>query len=233
MLTIRNLETGYDKKQVLFGLSMKVDQGEFVTIIGPNGAGKSTILKTICGLVRAWKGELWFNGIRINGETPSQNVSRGIVFSPQGSRVFRGLTVMENLEIGAFQLPRKAAKERIHLVLDFFPVLKERTKQDAANLSGGEQQMLALARTLIPKPRLLMLDEPSLGLSPSFVNAIFDKLVHLKHDFGTTILAVEQKVREILNVCDKVYAVKFGKIAFEGSPNELLENKAKLKELFL
>lgn len=162
MLGIRKLETGYGKKQVLFGLSIEVSEGEIVALIGPNGAGKSTVLKAICGLIPAWKGEIQFNGDMIAGSTPARNVARGITFAPQGSRVFADLTVMENLEIGGFQLPRKEAKSRIAEILDFFPVLKERTRQDAGKLSGGEQQMLAVARALVPKPKLLMLDEPEL-----------------------------------------------------------------------
>jgi branched-chain amino acid transport system ATP-binding protein len=233
MLEIKGLETGYGKKQVLFGMSMQVREREIVALIGPNGAGKSTVLKTVCGLIPAWRGEIRFNGILNNGATPAQIVARGITFAPQGSRVFHDLTVMENLEIGGFQLPRKEAKERIAQVLDIFPLLKERIREDAGRLSGGEQQMLALARALVPKPKLLMLDEPSLGLSPNLVNTVFKKILDLNKQLGVSILIVEQKVRDVLDICNRVYSIKLGKVAYDGLPAELKEDKAKLKRLFL
>ena len=233
MLKIKELETGYGKKQVLFGLSLEVREGEIVALIGPNGAGKSTVLKAVCGLIPAWKGEICFNGSVTNGSTPERNVARGITFAPQGNRVFADLTVMENLEIGGFQLPRNELKNRIAQVYQMFPVLKERARQDAGKLSGGEQQMLALARALVAKPKLLMLDEPSLGLSPNLVGDVFEKIVEINRETGVSILVVEQKVREVLAISERVYSIKLGKIAFEGLPDELKEDKAKLKKLFL
>jgi len=233
MLAIRELETGYGKKQVLFGLSMEVREGEIVALIGPNGAGKSTVLKTVCGLIPTWKGEIWFNGSPVNGTTPARNVARGITFAPQGSRVFHDLTVKENLEVGGSQLPRKVVRERIEHILQFFPTLKERIRQDASRLSGGEQQMLALARALVPKPKLLMLDEPSLGLSPNLVRTVFEKIVEINCENKLSILIVEQKVREVLEICNRVYSMKLGKVAFEGRPEELRDDKTKLKNLFL
>lgn len=233
MLAIRELETGYGKKQVLFGLSMEVREGEIVALIGPNGAGKSTVLKTVCGLIPAWKGEIWFNGSPVNGTTPARNVARGITFAPQGSRVFHDLTVKENLEVGGFQLPRKVVRERIEHILQFFPALKERTRQDAGRLSGGEQQMLALARALVQNPKLLMLDEPSLGLSPNLVRTVFEKIVEINRENKLSIFIVEQKVREVLEICNRVYSMKLGKVAFEGRPEELRDDKTKLKNLFL
>jgi len=233
MLEIRELETGYGKKQVLFGLSLEVRGGDIVALIGPNGAGKSTVLKAVCGLIPAWKGEIRFNAHMTNGSTPAQNVARGITFAPQGSRVFADLTVMENLEIGGFQLPRNELKNRIAQMFKMFPLLKERVRQDAGTLSGGEQQMLALARALVPNPKLLMLDEPSLGLSPNLVATVFSKISEINTETGVTILIVEQKVREVLDICKRVYSIKLGKVAFEGSPEELKEDKAKLKQLFL
>ena len=233
MLAIRELETGYGKKQVLFGLSMEVREGEIVALIGPNGAGKSTVLKTVCGLIPAWKGEIWFNGSPVNGTTPARNVARGITFAPQGSRVFHDLTVKENLEVGGSQLPRKVVRERIEHILQFFPALKERTRQDAGRLSGGEQQMLALARALVQKPKLLMLDEPSLGLSPNLVRTVFEKIVEINRENKLSIFIVEQKVREVLEICNRVYSMKLGKVAFEGQPEELRDDKTKLKNLFL
>lgn len=233
MLGIRELETGYSKKQVIFGLTLEVRKGDIVALIGPNGAGKSTVLKAVCGLIPVWNGEIRFNDTVINGSTPARNVTRGITFAPQGSRVFADLTVMENLEIGGFQLPRNELKSRITQMFRMFPILKERARQDAGKLSGGEQQMLALARALIPSPKLLMLDEPSLGLSPNLVSAVFRKISEINANTGVTVLIVEQKVREVLDICTRVYSIKLGKVAFEGTPDDLKNNKEKLKQLFL
>jgi branched-chain amino acid transport system ATP-binding protein len=163
MLEVVNLRAGYGKKQVLSGLSLRVSDGEIVALIGPNGAGKSTVLKAIYGLIPAWSGGIRYDGVRLNGSTPAKNVMRGISFAPQGKRVFGGLTVMENLAIAALQLARRDLKARLEEVCGLFPALKTRAGEVAGRLSSGEQQMLALARALIPRPRLLMLDEPSLG----------------------------------------------------------------------
>ena len=233
MLKISELETGYGKKQVLFGTSLDVRKGEIVALIGPNGAGKSTVLKAVCGLIPPWNGKILFEGHLTNGESPALNVSRGITFAPQGCRVFAGLTVQENLEIGGFQLPRRKAMARIAEVLAFFPPLKKRLKQDAGRLSSGEQQMLALGRALVPEPKLLMLDEPSLGLSPNLVADIFEKIVKMNRDSGVSILIVEQKVREALAICNRVYSLKLGRVAFDGGPGELAHDKERLKQLFL
>lgn len=233
LLEVKELETGYGWKQVLFGLSLEVREGEIVALIGPNGAGKSTVLKAICGLIPTWTGEIHYRGEPVNGATPARNVARGITYAPQGSRVFHDLTVMENLEIGAIQLARKTAREHIERLLESFPILKERTRQDAGRLSGGEQQILALARALVTRPRLLMLDEPSLGLSPNLAGNMFETLVQIKRDEGVSILVVEQKVRDILEVCSRVYSMKLGKVVFVGYASDLKENKYKLRELFL
>jgi len=233
MLAIKELETGYGKKQVLFGLSIEIHKGEIVALIGPNGSGKSTALKTVCGLLHVWRGSIVFEDIVINNSSPERNVTRGITFSPQGNRVLDELTVMENLEIGGFQLPRKELKKRIEEIFTLFPVLKEYSRQDAGNLSGGEQQMLSVARALIPKPKLLMLDEPSLGLAPGLIKLVFAKIIEINQQTGVTILIVEQKVREVLEICHRVYSIKLGRVAFEGKPDELKENREKLKQLFL
>jgi branched-chain amino acid transport system ATP-binding protein len=233
MLKVKNLKTGYGKKQVIFGLSLEVKQGDIVALIGPNGSGKSTVLKSICGLLPVWSGQILFQGNLINGSTPAQNVVRGMTYAPQGNRVFSELTVLENIEIGGFCLSPKDQRKRIDQVFQMFPILRERSRQEAGKLSGGEQQMLSLARALMPRPKLLMLDEPSLGLFPNFVGLVFNKITEINQETGITLLIVEQKVREILEICDRVYSMKLGKIAFSGSPNELKEDKAKLKELFL
>lgn len=233
MLEIKTVEAGYSKKQVLFGLSLRVEEKEIVALIGPNGSGKSTALKTVCGLISPWKGQVRFLGSLISGSTPGENMDRGITFAPQDSHVFHDLTVMENLEVGGIRLPRNEARRRIAQVLNLFPTLKNRLAQDAGTLSGGEQQMLALARALIPKPKLLMLDEPSLGLSPNLVATVFDKITEISRETAVSILIVEQKVREVLDICNRVYSLKLGKVVFEGDPDELKGNKAKLRELFL
>jgi branched-chain amino acid transport system ATP-binding protein len=233
MLSIRALETGYGKKQVLFGVSLEVGRGEIVAVIGPNGAGKSTVLKTVAGLLHPWKGDIVFNGSPTNGSSPARNVARGITFSPQGNRVFDELTIKENLEIGGFRLPRRELRTRIEEAFEFFPVLRERARTRAGRLSGGEQQMVALARALVPKPKLLMLDEPSLGLAPNLVAAAFEKIAEINREAGVTILIVEQKVRQVLELCNRIYSFRLGRVAFEGHPDELKGDREKLKELFL
>jgi len=232
MLSVSDLETGYGKKQVLFGVSLEVREGEIVALIGPNGAGKSTALKVVCGLLPAWRGQIRFDGATVNGSTPARNVARGITFAPQGNRVFDELTVMENLEVGGFQLPRKELKGRIEQVMEMFPILRERARQDAGKLSGGEQQMLAVARALVPEPKLLMLDEPSLGFAPNIVGEVFEKIVEINQEAGVTILIVEQKVREVLRIAHRAYGLRLGRIALEGPPASFLEAD-RLKQLFL
>jgi branched-chain amino acid transport system ATP-binding protein len=233
LLQVKDLEAGYGKKQVLFGVSLEVRPGEIVSLIGPNGAGKSTVLKVVCGLIPAWKGEITLDGAKINGSTPAQNVARGITFAPQGNRVFDELTVRENLEIGGFQLEKKELRARMETVLSIFPALRDTMKRDAGKLSGGEQQMLALARALMPRPKLLMLDEPSLGLAPGLVKDVFTKIAEISRDTGVAILIVEQKVREVLEISNRVYSIKLGKNEFSGLPEELKGDKEKLRQLFL
>jgi len=231
MLELKKIETGYGKKQVLFGLSMKVQEGKIVAIIGPNGAGKSTILKAVCGLIPTWKGEICFDNIRVNGSSPAKSVKRGITFCPQGNRVFDELSVVENLQVGGIHLRPKELQDGIDRVLQLFPVLKDRLRQSAGSLSGGEQQMLALGRSLVTKPKLLMLDEPSLGLSPSLVSTVFERISLINQDMGIAILIVEQKVRQVLEFCHSVYGIKLGKVVFEGTPKNLADSK--LEKIFL
>ena len=233
MLEIKSLNTGYEKKQVLFDLSLKVEDGEIVSIIGPNGAGKSTILKVVCGLIKAWDGEILFDNKNLNHNQPSKNISLGITFAPQGNRVFDELSVKENLEIGGYLLPKEKLISRIEVILKIFPILNERYKQIAGSLSGGEKQMLALGRALIPEPKLLLLDEPSLGLAPNLLNDVFQKIVEINKTMNVSILIVEQKVKEVLAISHRVYSIKLGRVAFEGKSKELVGNKEKLKELFL
>lgn len=233
LLEIVNLETGYCNRSVVLGVSLKVRNGEAVLLIGPNGAGKSTLLKSVCGIVGIWKGEIRFNGKIINGSTPARNVSRGITMSPQGGHVFPDLTVADNLLVGGYQLSRSNLASRIEETLNIFPVLKDCIARDAGTLSGGEQQQLGLARALMPKPELLLVDEPSRGLAPNVVAAFFKTIRRMREQTGITIMIVEQRIKESLEICDRVYAMKTGEVVFEGAPTELIADKAKLKELFL
>lgn len=232
MLKINELHTGYGKKPVLFSLTLEANRGEIVAIIGPNGAGKSTILKAVCGLIPVWEGNIHLDEICINGSTPAKNVKRGITFCPQGNRVFNELSVIENLQIGGIHLKKKELVDRIDNILQLFPMLKTRLKQNAGTLSGGEQQMLALGRALIPRPKLLLLDEPSLGLSPALISDAFERIQQVNKELGTAVLIVEQKVRKVLKICHRVYGVKLGKIAFDGQPEALMEHK-ELRNVFL
>ncbi len=232
MLKINKLHTGYGKKSVLFGTSLEVNKGEIVAIIGPNGAGKSTILKAMCGLISVWEGNIYFEETCINNSTPAKNVKRGITFCPQGNRVFNELSVSENLQIGGIHLSKKELAVRIDEVLQLFPMLKDRLKQNAGTLSGGEKQMLALGRALIPEPRLLLLDEPSLGLSPNLISTAFERIKQVNEDKSVAILIVEQKVHKVLEICHRVYGIKLGKVVFEGLPEELMEHK-ELRKVFL
>ncbi|MBN1568510.1 MAG: ABC transporter ATP-binding protein [Acidobacteria bacterium] len=233
MLEIRQLNSGYGKKQVLYGISLMVQSGELAALIGPNGAGKSTVLRVIHGLLPAWCGEVSFEGTGLDQISPAMRVAKGITFAPQGNPVFAELSVWENLEMGGIQLSKSQTQDRIEEVLQFFPTLRDYQRKMAGLLSGGEQQMLALGRALMPKPKLLMLDEPSLGLSPSIVSQVFEKITEVNQTTGTSILIVEQKVRQVLQIVDRVYSLKLGRVFYEGKPVDLAENKDLMKRLFL
>lgn len=233
MLEINNLVTGYGKKQVLFDISLRVEKGEIVGIIGPNGAGKSTILKAVSGIIPIWKGEIIFSGSSIKRQSIAGNIKSGLSLAPQGNRVFNKLSVKDNLELGGYLLEKEKLKERINKIYDIFPTLKDRSGQIASRLSGGEQQMLALARALIPQPKLILLDEPSLGLAPNLLDNVFDKLSEINNELNISMLIVEQKVIKILNISDRVYSLKLGKISFAGDPNDLINDKQLIKKLFL
>jgi branched-chain amino acid transport system ATP-binding protein len=233
MLQINKLNTGYGKKQIIYDLDMIVNGGEIVSIIGPNGAGKSTILKAVSGIIEVWSGNILFDNRTINNNSTHQNIDLGLAYSPQGNRVFDEMTVRENLEIGGFHFAKTKLLERMEVVLNLFPVLKQRLKQEAGTLSGGEQQMLALGRALMPEPKLLLLDEPSLGLAPNLLNDVFANLKEINKKLNLTMLIVEQKVKEVLKISDRVYSIKLGKSAFDGQAQELINNREKLKELFL
>jgi len=233
MLAITQLDSGYGKKQVLYGISLTVQPGELVALIGPNGAGKSTVLKVIHGLLPVWRGEVSFEGTGLDRNSPAVRVAKGITFAPQGNRVFAGLSVWENLEMGGAQLQKSLIQDRIEEVLQFFPALRDRQRKMAGLLSGGEQQMLALGRALMPKPKLLMLDEPSLGLSPNIVSHVFEKIREVNRTTRTSILIVEQKVREVLRIAERLYSLKLGRVFYDGRAQALREDNDLVKRLFL
>lgn len=221
MLEIQNLSVHYGMIQAVHDVSFHVNQGEIVSLIGANGAGKTTILRTISGLIRPSKGSVTFEGKQIEKEAPQKIVANGLSQVPEGRHVFSGLTVQENLEMGAFLRKDSGVKEHYEQVYRKFPVLKERLSQDASTLSGGEQQMLAMGRALMSKPRLLLLDEPSMGLAPIFIKEIFSIIQEIKQQ-GTTVLLIEQNAKMALSIADRGYVLETGKIVLEGTGEELL-----------
>jgi branched-chain amino acid transport system ATP-binding protein len=227
MLRVKNCESGYGKLRVLKGVSLHVGRGEIVTIIGANGAGKTTLLATIAGIVRPRAGEIVFDGKEVRSARPHEIVKQGCALVPEGRRVFAPMTVEENLALGAYTQLRKRnsafVKKEQERVYTMFPVLKERRKQFAGTLSGGEQQMLAIGRSLMSDPKLIMLDEPSMGLAPLVVKTIFQTITALR-DAGKTILLVEQNSKAALCIADRGYVMETGAIVLEGSAQELLNN---------
>ena len=222
MLTVEGLVTAYGKIEALHSLSFEVQEGEIVTLIGANGAGKSTTLRTISGLQQPKAGRITFLGQPIQGAPPHVVTAKGIIHVPEGRRIFPQLTVRENLELGAFlRKDRSAIGAAIDRVFDLFPRLKERAGQKGGTLSGGEQQMLAIGRGLMSQPKLLMLDEPSMGLAPVIVETIFETILRLNGE-GITILLVEQNANLALAMADRGYVLETGRILFAGSGPELL-----------
>jgi branched-chain amino acid transport system ATP-binding protein len=223
ILEIRDLTAGYGKSEVLHGVSMEVAAGEIVTMVGANGAGKSTSLRSVFGLTDIRKGAVHFRGQDITGMRPHHLVTLGLALVPQERSIFPSLTVHENLEMGGFTLHGDGLRERIAKVFARFPLLKERLRQKAGTLSGGERQMLAIGRGLMTDPELLMLDEPSLGLAPRIVEAVFEQ-IQLIHESGTTIFLVEQNARRALSIADRAYVLELGKIRYHGGGQELLDD---------
>ena len=221
MLEVKNIQVAYGKIIAVKDVSVTVEKGEIVTLIGSNGAGKSTTLRTISGLIKPKSGEILFNGQRIDGVPGHDIVAMGICHSPEGRRIFPRMTVKENLELGAFLRNDKAAVNAdMDRVLELFPRLKERIKQTAGTMSGGEQQMLAVSRALMGDPKLLLLDEPSMGLAPVLVELIFDTIVKIRKQ-GITILLIEQNATAALEVADRAYVLESGKVKMSGSAKEL------------
>ncbi|MGN0673198.1 MAG: ABC transporter ATP-binding protein [Anaerovoracaceae bacterium] len=231
LLTVEDINVFYGAIHAIKGISFDVNEGEIVTLIGANGAGKSTTLQTVSGLLRSKTGKIEFLGESI-AKTPAHKiVSKGISHVPEGRRVFQGMTVRENLEMGAFISDKNRISDNLAYIFEQFPRLKERQKQVAGTLSGGEQQMLAMGRALMSEPKLLMLDEPSMGLAPILVDQIFEIIENLnKH--GTTILLVEQNAQMALSVADRAYVIETGKISLSGTGSELAASE-EVKKAYL
>ncbi len=232
MLRIEELNVRYGDVQVIHGVSLEVHDKEVVTMVGGNGAGKTTLLKTIAGILHPSSGAIWFGDQRIDHLASHHIVDRGVVRIPEGRNVFPTMTVLENLELGSYLSKAKAKRtERIEKVFTLFPVLKERSRQSGGTLSGGEQQMLAIGRGLMSLPRLLMLDEPSLGLAPLLVRDIFRTVMEI-NQHGTTILLVEQNVFNALDMANRGYVLENGRIVLQGESKALLSNEY-IKEAYL
>lgn len=225
MLEVQGISTAYGEIQVLWDVSLKVEQGEMVALVGANGAGKTTTLKTIAGILPQLSGKVVFEGTEIQDMAAHEIISRGMALVPEGRKVFPYMTVRENLDLGAYRVkdPHQVI-ENLEWVFGLFPKLKERQSQLAGTFSGGEQQMLVIGRALMSRPRFLMLDEPSLGLQPNIVTMVFESMKIL-HDEGVTILLVEQNVRKSLSIVQRGYVIEHGRIVLSGTNEELLANE--------
>ncbi len=225
LLDIQALRGGYGRTEVLRGVDLHVNAGETVALLGSNGAGKSTLNNVVCGIYPAWRGSVTFDGADLSGAHYRKVVQAGLIQVPEGRKIFPNLSVQENLLLGAFARARARRAANLEKVFATFPRLKERTAQLAGTLSGGEQQMLAIGRGLMAEPRLLILDEPSLGLSPLLVEELFS-LIHQLHTTGLAVLLVEQNVGQSLEIADRAYVMENGSIRFQGTPAELLGSDA-------
>jgi branched-chain amino acid transport system ATP-binding protein len=233
LLEVRDLSVSYGPVAALRGVSLEVRAGRTVAVLGPNGAGKSTLLKTIAGVLAPAAGEVRLEGERIDGLPAEEVVTRGVALVPEGRMVFPRLTVLENLQIGAYaRRDRDGVAATLAGVLEMFPVLAERARQSAGTLSGGEQQQLAIARAMMSAPRVLLLDEPSLGLAPIVVDRVFELIGRLR-ERGTTILLVEQNVHRALEVADRAFVLAVGKVVLSGTAEELRATEARLERAYL
>jgi len=231
LLDIRGLRGGYGRVEVLRGVDLQVNDGEIVALLGSNGAGKSTLNNMVSGIVRSWGGRVSFDGRDLSNAHYRSVVLAGLIQVPEGRKIFPNLTALENLELGSFTRARERRAQNLERVFDTFPRLKERLAQKAGTMSGGEQQMLAIGRGLMAEPRLLILDEPSLGLSPLLVDELF-ALIRRLHDGGLAVLLVEQNVGQSLEIADRAYVLENGSVRFSGLPAELLASD-ELKRAYL
>jgi len=226
MLQIKDIDVYYGDVQVLNGVSLEVKEGELVAVIGANGAGKTTLIKTISGILKPREGEIEFQGKRISELETHKIVDLGVVQVPEGRLLFPEMTVRENLEMGAYLVKDKSKfEQQIKFIEELFPVLNEREKQLAGTLSGGEQQMLAIGRALMSSPKLIMFDEPSLGLAPKLVQTIFDMVVRINKELGMTVLLVEQNVQHSCQISDRAFVVENGEVVLHGTGKEMLANE--------
>jgi len=225
ILDVRNVVVGYGAAPILRDVSIRIDRGEIVALVGPNGAGKTTSVRAILGMLRLTSGEVMLDGSRITGEAPWRIARSGVAFVPQGGGVFGWLSVRQNLLMGAAQESRVTASNRLDEVVELFPVLGKRTKQSAGTLSGGERQMLSMGRALMSSPRLLLLDEPSLGLAPRIIDELLGAIIRLRETQNLSVLLVEQNARKALAICDRVSVLRLGEIVLEESdPASLLND---------
>ena len=222
LLKMEDFEVGYSRKVIVHGISMGIGEREIVSIIGHNGAGKTTTLKGIMGILRLFKGKIVFNGQDITGNTPLKNVQNGISYLPQERFIFPELNVRENLDLGAYTVDGDI-ESRLEIIYQLFPILKKRSGQRSSTLSGGERRMLGLGMILITRPKLLLLDEPSLGLAPVLVLTLLESLKSIRDSFATSILLVEQNVKQAMEVAKRVYVMKMGRIILEESGEKLLQ----------
>ena len=233
MLKVEGIESGYGVMQVLWGPSLEVKKGSITALLGPNGVGKTTLLRTVLGLIEPWGGRIIYEDVEVTHLPTHKKVELGIVLVPEGKHLFTGMNVHENLTMGAY--PKEALKnmdDSLELVYSLFPILKERTRQKAGFLSGGEQQMLTIGRALMTRPKLIMLDEPSQGLAPKLVGEVFETIERMKAEIGLTILLVEQNVEASLSASDSVYILHEGKIKAHGSAEEI-EKSPEIREAYL
>ena len=225
MLKIRSLDVAYGGLKALSGVSLDVEEGQLVAVVGPNGAGKTTLFKTISGVVTPASGEIVYKGKNLLAVAPYERAKLGIAHVPEGRQVFASMTVMENLEMGTYaRRDRRRRADLLPSIIEIFPVLAERRHQLAGTLSGGEQQILAIARGLASAPDLLMLDEPSMGLAPTIVDTVFDRIEYIRRTQGLTMLLVEQRVAEALELCDRGYVLETGRTILSGSHDVLMAN---------
>jgi len=232
VLNVVQLDAFYGKKQVLFGIDMALAERRIAAVIGPNGAGKSTVLRAVFGLGPQREGTIRFEERDLSRAAPPQNIAAGIAFVPQGARVFRDLTVAENLRMGGYTLAADAVATRSDEAMELFPILRERRTQKAGALSGGERQMLAFGMALMLRPRLLLIDEPSIGLAPMLVTQIFETILRIRGERGTSVLIVEQQAQQILRIADEVFVIRAGRLISQG-PAERYRGADALRQVYL
>ena len=231
MLQVENLVVKYGNIAAVKGISLDVAEGEIISVVGANGAGKSTTVNTIAGIVKMTSGKIIYNGIDISKTTPQERVKQGIILAPEGRKMFNEMSVKENLLMGAYLQDSASANQMFDTIFDLFPILKSRLKQPAGTLSGGEQQMLCIGRAMMSKPKLLMLDEPSLGLAPLIVKEIFELIKRIR-EMGCTILLIEQNVRMALGVSDRAYVMQTGEVVISGNSKDVV-NMPEVQEAYL